>query len=113
MPLPSTPSLNGVSGVNGRPETASLPMAAAGWRAARWGCARGGTVFPLDAGLGRGSHGVAPADPARGAVMICSESGLLPPAGLAARHVRNFLLGLVTSVPERLDRKQSAQCGKR
>lgn len=47
-------------------------------------------VVPLDAGLVRGSHGLAPADPANGPAVLSTAS--LPPEGLAMAMVKGYVL---------------------
>jgi predicted AlkP superfamily pyrophosphatase or phosphodiesterase len=70
------------------------PRLAVGWRLLkrRAGLRTLLDVIPLDAGLVRGSHGLAPADPNHGAVMICSDGGALPAGGVPATAVRDLLL---------------------
>jgi len=48
-------------------------------------------VTPLDAGLVKGSHGVEPASPEEGAVIISSEKGLIGPGRVGANEVYNVI----------------------
>jgi predicted AlkP superfamily pyrophosphatase or phosphodiesterase len=52
-------------------------------------------VVPLDPGCVRGTHGRPPAQPADGPVLVCSEPGAVPSAGLAATDVKALLLRLL------------------
>lgn len=50
---------------------------------------------PLDESLIKGSHGCLPKDPAKGAIFISSESGLLPEGAISATAVQDLLLAHV------------------
>jgi predicted AlkP superfamily pyrophosphatase or phosphodiesterase len=52
-------------------------------------------VIPLDASLVRGSHGLAPATPEAGPVLISSEPGLVPNGTVRAADVKPLLLSHV------------------
>ena len=52
-------------------------------------------VIPLDATLVRGSHGLCPADPLDGPLVIASEPELLPDTPIAATDVKQLLLDAV------------------
>ena len=52
-------------------------------------------VIPLDASLVRGSHGLAPPEPADGALIIASDAKLLPDAPIAATDVKVLILDAV------------------
>lgn len=52
-------------------------------------------VIPLNASLVRGSHGLAPANPADGAMIIASDANLLPDAPLAATDIKHLILDAV------------------